>query len=40
MIVILAIARPFEQALQLVSLIAMPMIMMNAFGIFIFFYDY
>ncbi len=37
MIVILAIARPFEQALQLVSLIAMPMIMMNAFGIFIFF---
>ncbi|EWH30628.1 histidine kinase [Lysinibacillus sphaericus CBAM5] len=37
MIVILAVAKPFEQALQLVTLIAMPMILMNAFGIFLFF---
>ncbi len=37
MIVILVVAKPFEQALQLVSLIALPMIMMNAFGIFLFF---
>ncbi|MEY9975575.1 two-component system sensor histidine kinase LytS [Lysinibacillus sp. RC79] len=37
MIVILLVAKPFEQALQLVSLIALPMIFMNAFGILIFF---
>lgn len=37
MVVILVVAKPFEQAAQLVSLIAMPMILMNAFGIFIFF---
>ncbi|MEQ6356936.1 sensor histidine kinase [Lysinibacillus sp. M3] len=37
MIVILIIAKPFEQALQLVSLIALPMIIMNALGILIFF---
>ncbi|KOS63917.1 sensor histidine kinase [Lysinibacillus sp. FJAT-14222] len=37
MIVILIVAKPFEQALQLVSLIALPMIFMNAFGILIFF---
>jgi len=37
MIVILLIAKPFEQALQLVSLIALPMIIMNALGILIFF---
>ena len=37
MLVILVVAKPFEQALQLVSLIAMPMILMNAFGIFLFF---
>ncbi|MGE8037373.1 LytS/YhcK type 5TM receptor domain-containing protein [Lysinibacillus sp. NPDC093692] len=37
MIVILIIAKPFGQALQLVSLIALPMIIMNALGILIFF---
>lgn len=37
MVVILIVAKPFEQAAQLVSLIAMPMILMNAFGIFLFF---
>ena len=37
MVVILVVAKPFEQAVQLVSLIAMPMILMNAFGIFLFF---
>ncbi|MFB7158307.1 LytS/YhcK type 5TM receptor domain-containing protein [Lysinibacillus sp. NPDC056232] len=37
MIVILLMAKPFEQALQLVSLIALPMIFMNALGILIFF---
>ncbi|MFE3575650.1 LytS/YhcK type 5TM receptor domain-containing protein [Lysinibacillus sp. NPDC059133] len=37
MIVILLMAKPFEQALPLVSLIALPMIFMNALGILIFF---
>lgn len=37
MAVILVVAKPTEQAVQLVSLIAMPMIFMNAFGIFLFF---
>jgi len=37
MLIILIVAKPFEQALQLVSLIALPMIFMNAFGILIFF---
>lgn len=37
MLVIILVAKPTEQAVQLVSLIAMPMILMNAFGIFLFF---
>ncbi|WP_342472105.1 sensor histidine kinase [Metasolibacillus sp. FSL H7-0170] len=36
MLVILLIARPFEMALNLVQIIAVPMIFMNAFGIFLF----
>ena len=36
MIIILVVAQPFELALELVQLIALPMILMNAFGIFLF----
>lgn len=36
MLLILVLAKPFDLALELVQIIALPMILMNAFGIFLF----